>query len=78
MNKIFGYIIAILLIGLGVGGLFYISHPKNTNNSVLEDISPETGYDWANISEGMYVKLNANNQAGYYSYKKKEKDLLYS
>lgn len=72
MNKVFGYIIAILLIGLGVGGLFYLSHPKDYSDSVLEDISPETGFNWDNIKEGMYVKLDANNQAAYYSYKKDE------
>lgn len=70
MNKVFGYIIAILLIGLGIGGLFYLSHPKEYTSSVLEDISPETGYNWGNITKGMYVKLDVNNQVGYYSYKK--------
>ena len=72
MNKILGYVLAIILIGLGVGGLFYLSHPKDNSNSVLEDITPATGYNWDNISNGMYVKLDANNQAGYYSYKKDE------
>lgn len=72
MNKIFGFIVAIILIGLGAGGLFYLSHPKDYSNSVLEDISPETGFNWDNIKEGMYVKLDANNQAAYYSYKKDE------
>ena len=36
----------------------------------MVDISPEKEYDWGTIKEGMYVKLNANNQMGYYSYKK--------
>lgn len=72
LNKIFGYIIALILIGLGVGGLFYLSHPKDYSNSVLEDISPETGFNWDNIEEGMYVKLDVNNQVAYYSYKKDE------
>ena len=72
MSKILGYFVAIILIGLGVGGLFYLSHPKDYSDSVLEDISPETGYNWGNIEEGMYVKLDANNQAAYYSYKKDE------
>ena len=78
MNKIFGYIIAIILIGLGVGGLIYLSHSKEKTNSVLEDISPETGYNWENITDGMYVKLDVNNQAGYYTYKKDEngKDII--
>jgi len=77
MNKIFGYIIAIILIGLGVGGLFYLSHPKEYSDSVLVDISPETKYDWSTIEKGMYVKLEANNQTGYYSYEKDDagKDL---
>ena len=70
MNKILGYIIAIILIGLGVGGLYYLSHPKEYSDAILVDISPETKYDWATLEKGMYVKLEANNQIYYYSYKK--------
>ena len=70
MGKIFGYIISIILIGLGIGGLFYLSHPKEYSDAVLEDISPETRFDWSTLEAGMYVKLEANNQIGYYSYKK--------
>ena len=70
MNKIIGYIISIILIGLGVGGLYYLSHPKEYTDTNLVDISPETKYDWATLEKGMYVKLEANNQITYYSYKK--------
>lgn len=72
MNKVFGFIVSIFLIGLGVGGLFYLSHPKEYSDAVLEDISPMNGYNWDDIKEGMYVKLDANNQIGYYSYSKDE------
>lgn len=57
MGKIFGYIISIILIGLGVGGLFYLTHPKDYSDTALEDISPETRFDWSTLEEGMYVKL---------------------
>ena len=70
MKKVIGYIISIIFIGLGIGGLYYLSHPKEYTDTNLVDISPETKYDWATLEKGMYVKLEANNQIGYYSYKK--------
>lgn len=70
MNKIFGFIVSIFLIGLGLVGLFYLSRPKEYSDTTLENISPGSGYNWENIEDGMYVKLDANNQLGYYSYKK--------
>lgn len=68
MGKIFGYVLAIILIVGGIGGLFYFNMQPvvEETDPVQVDITPDNGYDWETLSDGMYVKLNANNSAGYF------------
>jgi hypothetical protein len=72
MGKFFGgffsYFLAIVLIACGVGGLFYFNKPVEVETDPVQvDISPENGYNWENLYDGMYVKLNTNNSAGYFT-----------
>lgn len=66
------YLIAVLIILLGAGGLVYYFIPVKVDDQELVDITPDTGYNWEDITDGMYVTLEANNIGGYYSIKQDE------
>ena len=73
MGKFFGgffsYFLAIVLIACGVGGLFYFNKPVEVETDPVQvDITPDNGYNWDNLYDGMYVKLNTNNSAGYFTW----------
>ncbi len=64
------YFLAILILLIGGGGFayltFYAAKPEDLPE--LTDISPETGYNWENLTDDMYVTLNTKNVMGYYYY----------
>lgn len=72
MGKFFGgffsYFLAIILIACGIGGLFLFKEPVvEETDPVQVDITPDNGYNWENLYDGMYVKLNTNNSCGYHT-----------
>ena len=76
-NRFFGgiasYVIAILFLAGGIGAFFYLKNQNATGNSYntsssVVNITPDSGYDWNKISDGMHVTLTANNNGGYYEY----------
>ena len=59
------FFLAVLFLAGGIAGYFYLNRVPDTTSDLV-DISPETGYDWGNLSEGMHVHLAANTNGGYY------------
>ena len=71
MGKFFGgigsYILTVIILLGGIGGLVYFYMPVADEPQPQQvDISPDKGFDWDNLTDGMYVKLEATNSGGYH------------
>ncbi len=73
MGKFIGsfgsYALAVIMIACGIGGLFYFNKQSVEDEDFVQvDITPDNGYNWEKLSDGMFVKLEANNSGGYHVY----------
>ena len=60
------YLLAAVFALTGLGVFLYITLVPHEEDNNIVDISPSTGYDWNDITDGMHVKLEVNNIMGYY------------